>query len=139
MDLFSARYAHFSAGPIYSSLSEWNATIVAPSETPYENGIFFLRLIMPFDYPFTPPKVTFITKIYHCNIDETGNIRLDILTESGWSPQLSICRILVLIVDLIINPDGNHAFVKEVGELYHSNIDAYNRKAREYVQRYATL
>jgi ubiquitin-protein ligase len=32
------------------------------------DGIFNLELFLPEDYPMAPPKVRFLTKIYHPNI-----------------------------------------------------------------------
>ncbi len=37
--------------------------------TPYENGLFKLGMKLPDDYPMAPPKVIFITKIYHKDVD----------------------------------------------------------------------
>ena len=67
----------------------WIAYIHGPKDTPYENGIFKLNIEFPPNYPFSPPIINFITKIYHCNINNSGGICLDILKEQ-WSPVLTI-------------------------------------------------
>ena len=43
-----------------------------PKDTPFESGKFKMELFLPEDYPMTPPKLRFITKIYHPNIDQLG-------------------------------------------------------------------
>lgn len=55
--------------PINSSnLYHWMAKINGPPSTPYENGWFTLDIKIPFSYPLEPPKVIFLTKIFHPNI-----------------------------------------------------------------------
>ena len=53
--------------------------ITGPENSPYESGIFELDLSITDRYPFEPPKLRFITPIYHPNIDSTGRICLDLL------------------------------------------------------------
>ena len=81
-----------SAEPVDGDLFHWHGKIIGPSESPYEGGVFVLDLKFPADYPFKPPRVQFITKIYHCNVNKIGGICLDILKDL-WSPALTIAKV----------------------------------------------
>ena len=94
-----------SAGLINKDdLFMWQATIIGPTETPYEGGMFNLKILFPPDYPFKPPKITFETRIYHPNINSTGGICLDILKDQ-WSPALTISKVLLSLSSLLTDPN----------------------------------
>uniref|UniRef100_A0A5F9DC42 UBC core domain-containing protein n=2 Tax=Oryctolagus cuniculus TaxID=9986 RepID=A0A5F9DC42_RABIT len=89
-----------SAGPKGDNIYEWRSTILGPPGSVYEGGVFFLDITFSSDYPFKPPKVTFRTRIYHCNINSQGVICLDILKDN-WSPALTISKVLLSICSLL--------------------------------------
>uniref|UniRef100_A0A8C5RPX3 UBC core domain-containing protein n=1 Tax=Laticauda laticaudata TaxID=8630 RepID=A0A8C5RPX3_LATLA len=88
------------AGPKGDNIYEWRSTILGPPGSVYEGGVFFLDITFSSDYPFKPPKVTFWTRIYHCNINSQGVICLDILKDN-WSPALTISKVLLSICSLL--------------------------------------
>ena len=125
-----------SAGLINNNdLFNWQATIIGPTETPYEGGIFNLKILFPVDYPFKPPKITFETKIYHPNINSTGGICLDILKDQ-WSPALNIIKVLLSICSLLADPNPDDPLVPEIAQIYKTNKAEFNRIAREHTLKY---
>jgi ubiquitin-conjugating enzyme E2 D/E len=128
--------ANCSAGPLSDDMFRWQATLMGPSETPFEGGVFFLDISFPEDYPFKPPKVSFYTKIYHPNINSTGGICLDILKEQ-WSPALTIAKVLLSICSLLTDPNPDDPLVPDIARLYKTNKKEYQRRARMNTLRYA--
>jgi ubiquitin-conjugating enzyme E2 D/E len=128
--------ANCSAGPNNNDLFNWEATIIGPTETPYEGGIFKLKILFPADYPFKPPKITFETRIYHPNINANGGICLDILKDQ-WSPALNITKVLLSICSLLDEPNPDDPLMPEIAQLFKSNRAEFNRIAREHTIQYA--
>jgi ubiquitin-conjugating enzyme E2 N len=100
-----------SASPHEDNLRYFNVEITGPESTPFEGiftlkegGRFKLELFLPDSYPMEPPKVRFLTKIYHPNIDKLGRICLDILKDK-WSPALQIRTVLLSIQALLSSPN----------------------------------
>ena len=128
--------ANCSAGVIDDDIYNWQATIMGPEGSPYHGGVFYLKIEFPHDYPFKPPKVQFITKIYHCNINSSGNICLDILKEQ-WSPALTISKILLSICSLLDDQNPNDPLMVDIANLYLSDKDKFLHNARQYTLKYA--
>lgn len=126
-----------SAGPIDDDdLFKWQATIMGPENSPYESGVFYLNIEFPNDYPFKPPKIFFKTKLYHCNVNSSGGICLDILKEQ-WSPALTLSKILLSICSLMDDPNPNDPLVPEIANLYLTNKEQHDKMAKIYTMRYA--
>ena len=126
-----------SAGPIDDQdIFKWQATIMGPEESPYENGVFYLIIEFPKDYPFKPPKIYFKTKIYHCNVNSSGGICLDILKDQ-WSPALTLSKILLSICSLMDDPNPNDPLVPEIANLYIRDKAQHDKMAKLYTMRYA--
>jgi ubiquitin-conjugating enzyme E2 D/E len=136
-DLITSPVDYVSAGPVDdSNIYAWEATIIGPSDTPYENGIFKLEIIFPVDYPFKNPRCTFLTKIYHPNINSSGIICLDILKDK-WSPALTISKVLLSICSLLADPNPDDPLFPEAANMYKTDKEEFNRIALQYTIDYA--
>ncbi|TWW65500.1 Ubiquitin-conjugating enzyme E2 E1 [Takifugu flavidus] len=131
-------YFHkFSAGPKGDNIYEWRSTILGPPGSVYEGGVFFLDIAFTPDYPFKPPKVTFRTRIYHCNINSQGVICLDILKDN-WSPALTISKVLLSICSLLTDCNPADPLVGSIATQYLTNRAEHDRIAKQWTKRYAT-
>jgi len=124
------------AEPTDDSFMEWKATIMGPIDTPYENGVFKLKMKFSTNYPFEAPQVRFQTKIFHPNIDSAGGICVDILKEA-WSPIQNIEKILVSICSLLDDPNPQDPLVKHAADLYMNKREEFNNEARTWTALYA--
>lgn len=126
-----------SAGPKGNDMFNWVASIMGPENCPYEGGVFQLKIAFPQEYPFKPPKIQFVTKVYHCNINDQGGICLDILKDN-WSPALTISKVLLSICSLLTDPNPADPLVPAIAEQLRSNKKAHDAKAREWTLKFAT-
>ncbi len=121
---------------VNDELIHWNATIIGPVGSPFEGGNFTLDITFPSEYPFKPPVIKFLNKMYHPNISTIGAICLDILKDQ-WSPALSIFKVLLSISSLLMDPNPNDPLSPDVANIYKSNRELYNKTAREWTRTYA--
>ena len=135
--LQNAKLPQISAGPKNDdNITEWSGIILGPKESPYDGGVFKLNINFPPDYPFKPPKVEFVTKIYHPNINSRGSICLDIL-KTQWSPALTISKVLLSISSLLMDPNPDDPLEPEIAQVYKNDRQKYNENVKKWVKQYA--
>jgi len=125
-----------SAGPIHDDIFHWQATLIGPEHTPYSGGIFRLLIDFPLNYPYKPPKIRFDMPVYHPNINDRGDICLDIL-KKAWSPALTIVSVLLSISSLLSDPNPDDPLAPEVAQVLRTNPHAFMLTANEWTIRYA--
>ncbi|CAM9380240.1 unnamed protein product [Scytosiphon promiscuus] len=104
-----------TAVPKGDSLASLEGTILGPEGTPFEGGTFSINIDIPSGYPFEPPRMKFVTKIWHPNISsQTGAICLDILKDQ-WSPALTIKTALLSLQALMCSPEPDDPQVCPAG------------------------
>ena len=128
--------ANCSAGPDDEDIFRWSATLMGPDNSVYEGGVFKLQIEFPSDYPFKPPKVKFLTRIYHPNINMGGGICLDILKDQ-WSPALTISKVLLSICSLLDDPNPDDPLMPDIADQYKESRLEFDLQARKWTQLYA--
>jgi ubiquitin-protein ligase len=118
------------------NIHEWIAVVSGPPDSVYEGHKYKLHIEFTNEYPFKPPKMKFITPIYHPNVMLTdGEICLDILKEA-WSPVQSITKVLLSIRLLMASPNSASALNHDAGVLLMSNPAAMKAKVAEMAAAY---
>eukprot|EP00730_Choanoeca_flexa_P020158 TRINITY_DN9856_c0_g1_i1.p3 TRINITY_DN9856_c0_g1~~TRINITY_DN9856_c0_g1_i1.p3 ORF type:complete len:165 (+),score=35.33 TRINITY_DN9856_c0_g1_i1:73-567(+) len=121
------------AHPSSDSLMIWSAVIFGPPDTPFENGVFRLKLEFSEEYPARAPNVKFVTEVFHPNVYTNGNICLDIL-QKRWSPSFSVGAILTSIQSLLDEPNPNSPANNEAAKLFSENKVEYERRVHQCVE-----
>ncbi|ETO27438.1 Ubiquitin-conjugating enzyme family protein [Reticulomyxa filosa] len=146
------------AETVGKDMQHWIGRLIGPKDTPYEGGIFTVDIQIPDQYPFSPPKCTFNTRVWHPNISsQTGAICLDILKDQ-WSPAMTIRTVLLSLQALLCAPEPDDPQVKkkmllksikhendifiilfdaQVAKQYKSNPKEFAKQAAEWTKEYA--
>jgi ubiquitin-conjugating enzyme E2 S len=106
------------------------ADIEGPEGTPYESGIFRVKLFIPSEFPQIAPKGIFLTKIFHPNVSEKGEICVNTL-KRDWNPkQWSLYNLFEVIKCLLIVPFPQSSLNEEAGKMFMDNYDEYFKVAK---------
>jgi len=125
------------ATPEDSNYRHFKILMTGPQGTPYDGGVYKLELFLPEMYPMEPPKVRFLTRIYHPNIDKLGRICLDVLKDK-WSPALQIRTVLLSIQALLSAPEPDDPLDTTVADHFKSNRSGAEQTARDWNRMYAS-
>lgn len=125
-----------TATPTKDNPRYFMVTIQGPPQSCYEGGLFRLELFLPEEYPMKPPKVRFLTRIYHPNVDKVGRICLDIIKDK-WSPALLINKVLLSIQILMSSPNPDDPLANDVADHWKEDEGGALQTAREWTRMYA--
>merc|ERR1711924_237684 len=102
---------------VMNDLLWYEASFPGPPNSPYEAGTFLLSIRFHPGHPYMPPRIRFITKLYHCNVSsDTGALSIDMLADQ-WSPALTIGKVIMGIMSLLPHPNPGVPFEPEIARL----------------------
>mmetsp|Transcript_5901 Transcript_5901/g.19541 ORF Transcript_5901/g.19541 Transcript_5901/m.19541 type:complete len:156 (+) Transcript_5901:96-563(+) len=124
-----------------SDIFTWKAQLRGPSGTPYERGIFELSIKCPSTYPLAPPKVSFVTPIFHPNVlFKTGEICLDILKSDSWTPAWTLQSVCRAVMALLSHPEADSPLNCDCGNLIRNgDMRGYRSMAQMYTALHARV
>ena len=124
--------------PLNNNYTDFEGYIIGPKNTPYENGIFIIKINLPEQYPFIGPNIIIETKIYHPNIDENGKLCNNIFNKE-WSPASSLRTVLISLQSLlnVNNIEIDNLSNKEISNIYINDINTFIKTAKEWTDLYA--
>lgn len=68
-DIRADTHSQITAEPVEDDdVTHLRGTFPGPPGTPYEGGTYEVDIKIPNDYPFRPPVMKFVTKVWHPNI-----------------------------------------------------------------------
>jgi len=112
----------------------WRAYMLPAKTSAYHDAILELSIVFPATYPYAPPLITFITPVFHPNINSNGSICISTLAKD-WSPALTIEKTLLSILSLLEEPNPNDPLRPDAAELFLTDKDLYYRRVREEIEQ----
>lgn len=138
----------FSAGLVDDDdLFKWEVLIYGPPETEYDGGMFKAHLLFTKEYPNRPPKMTFVSDMWHPNIDKDGNVCISILHEPGddkfgyekaeerWLPVHTVETICVSVISMLASPNDQSPANVDAAKMWRDNYEAFKKKVALTVRK----
>lgn len=138
----------FSAGLIDDDdLFKWEIVIYGPPDTVYEGGMFKAHMLFPKEYPHRPPKMKFVSQMWHPNIDSEGNVCISILHEPGddkygyekaaerWLPVHTVETICISVISMLADPNDESPANVDAAKMMRENFDEFKKKVARTVRR----
>lgn len=137
-----------SCGLVNNNVFEWEVMLMLPDESGglYGGGCFKTTLTFPAEYPLLPPKMKFVTPIWHPNIYKTGEVCISILhppeedkygyesAAERWSPVQTPETILLSVISMLSSPNDESPANIEAGKMWREDPAAFKKKVRKCVR-----
>lgn len=138
----------FSAGLVDDcNVFEWQVTVMGPPDTLYEGGFFTCNMTFPNDYPNSPPKVKFVSEMWHPNVYQDGRVCISILHSPGddphgyedaserWSPVQTVETIMLSIISMLSSPNDESPANLDAAKEFREDYSAFKKRVARCVRK----
>ena len=108
--------------------TKWIVTLIAPEDSDYNGAKYEVLVDFKNDYPYNNPEFTFLSKIYHCNVDNEGKLKVNWLMR-GMKIDYILPRLLTLFY---IQDDTDEK--DEKCKLHKENIEEFKENIKKNVK-----
>ncbi|KAJ1948276.1 ubiquitin-conjugating enzyme E2 G1, partial [Dispira parvispora] len=140
--------AGFSAGLVDDdNIYEWEVMVMGPPDTLYEGGYFRARLSFTKNYPVEPPKMRFVSSMWHPNVYTNGEVCISILHPPGedkwgyedaserWLPIHTVETILISVISMLSSPNDESPANIEAAKEWRENYPLFKKKVQRIVRQ----
>ena len=134
-----------------NNIYKWRVSMLGPKNTPYEKGLFTIKIEFPDDYPNHGPEFKFVNKIYHLNVvgDENrkdfGHICINNI--NSWKvqgvvkgrPVYAVKQALLDIFCLFYKQGVESAYDQNMANDYALNYQKFEEEAKRWTRKYASF
>ncbi|KAF2297833.1 hypothetical protein GH714_003855 [Hevea brasiliensis] len=138
MDLMKLMMSDYKVEMVNDVMQEFYVEFNGPKDSPYQGGVWRIRVELPDAYPYKSPSIGFVNKIYHPNVDEmSGSVCLDVINQT-WSPMFDLVNVFeVFLPQLLLYPNPSDPLNGEAAALMMRDRTAYEQRVKEYCEKYA--
>ncbi|CAJ0942620.1 unnamed protein product, partial [Mesorhabditis belari] len=137
----------FSAGlASEEDIYKWEVLVIGPPDTYYEGGFFKALLEFPKDYPQRPPKMRFVSEMWHPNIGPDGHVCISILHEPGddrfgyekpeerWLPVHTVETILLSVISMLTDPNFESPANVDAAKMQRESLAEFKKRVARCVR-----
>lgn len=139
MDVVKLMMSQYQVQVLNDNMTQFLVEFHGPVDSPYEGGVWKLRVELPDQYPYKSPSIGFTNKIFHPNIDESsGSVCLDVINQT-WSPMYDLRNIFdSFLPQLLLYPNPSDPLNSLAAGLLLKAPDQFRARVREMVQKHAS-
>lgn len=111
------QYNYIRIGPYGKNLLRWHFSVRGPSNSAFADGIYHGRILLPKDYPMSPPRVQVLTASGRFNVGRDICLSASNYHPETWTPRWTILSLVdALRIHMLTSPNEINGIDSSVEE-----------------------